>query len=560
MLANLPPEVQAYVAAQEAELGRKDAEMLGLSLSHAAAQKLLKHEMASVDAALSAERNAHTRAIQNRDTIIADLRLQLHGHKKHRFGSKSENSAQLALELILEEMEIEQAAETDDGDASSDAEAKPPRTPRKRKPFPKNLTRVVKTITPSDACTDCGGSFKVLGTDVMEELEYVPGHYIVNQIGRPRLACTCCEKVVQAEMPSRPIPKSFVGPALLAHILCCKNGYHLPLYRQSQMFANEGIDLSGSLMAGWVGKCTKLLERVSDAIRDHVFKAQAIFMDDTTVKLLQKGNGKGKNKTKTARLWVYARDETPWASGAPPAVWYQFSTSRGAEHPSKHLETYKGFAHADAYAGYNDAYRTGRVKEMACIAHVRREFFDLYQSAKLPVAGEAVLRIKKLYDVETQARHHPAAERVALRQEYAKPIFDDLEVWLKEQLGKISSKTPLAKAIKYALARLPKARPYLDNGFLELDNNTAERAVRPVTLGRKNYLFMGSEAGGKSAAIAYTLIETAKMNKVNPEAWLAWVLERIQDHPVNRIAELLPWAYQDMIDAAERDAEAENAA
>ncbi len=431
---------------------------------------------------------------------------------------------------------------------------------RKRKPFPKGLKRVQKTITPSDACTDCGGSFKVLGTDVMEELEYVPGHYIVNQIGRPRLACTCCEAVVQAEMPSRPIPKSFVGPALMAHILCCKYGYHLPLYRQSQMFANEGIDLSGSLMAGWVGKCTKLLERVSDAIRDHVFEAQAIFMDDTTVKLLQKGNGKGKNKTKTARLWVYARDETPWASGAPPAVWYQFSTSRGAEHPSKHLETYKGFAHADAYAGYNDAYRTGRIKEMACIAHVRREFFDLYQSAKLPVAGEAVLRLKKLYDVETQARFLPPAERVALRQEYAKPIFDDLEVWLKEQLGKISSKTPLAKAIKYALARLPKARPYLDHGFLELDNNTAERAVRPVTLGRKNYLFMGSEAGGKSAAIAYTLIETAKMNKVNPEAWLAWVLERIQDHPVNRIAELLPWAYQDMIDAAERDAEAENAA
>jgi transposase len=557
-LANLPPEVQAYVAAQVAELGRKDAEMLGLSLSHATAQKRLKDEMASVDAALSAERTAHARAIQNRDTIIADLRLQLHGHKKHRFGSKSESSAQLALELILEEMEIEQAAETED--EPSDAEAKPPRTPRTRKPFPKSLKRVQKTITPSDACTDCGGSFKVLGTDVMEELEYVPGHYIVNQITRPRLACTCCAKVVQAEMPSRPIPKSFVGPALMAHILCCKYGYHLPLYRQSQMFANEGIDLSGSLMAGWVGKCSKLLERVSDAIRDHVFEAQAIFMDDTTVKLLQRGHGKGKNKTKTARLWVYARKEDTWASVAPPAVWYQFSTSRGAEHPSQHLATYEGFAHADAYAGYNDAYRTGRVKEMACIAHVRREFFDLYESTKLPVAGEAVLRIKKLYDVETQARFLPPAERVALRQEYAKPIFDDLGVWLKEQLGKISSKTPLAKAIKYALARLPKARPYLDNGFLELDNNTAERAVRPVAVGRKNYLFMGSEAGGKSAAIAYTLIETAKMNKVNPEAWLAWVLERIQDQPANRIAELLPWAYQDMIDAAERDAEAENAA
>ena len=557
-LTNLPPEVQAYVAAQTAELSELKQAFLGSSLGHATVQKRLKDEMASVDAALSAERTAHARAIQNRDTIIADLRLQLHGHNKHRFGSKSESSAQLALELILEELEIEQAVETDD--EPSDAEAKPPRTPRKRKPFPKGLKRVQKTITPSDACTDCGGSFKVLGTDVMEELEYVPGHYIVNQIGRPRLACTCCEAVVQAEMPSRPIPKSFVGPALMAHILCCKYGYHLPLYRQSQMFANEGIDLSGSLMAGWVGKCTKLLERVSDAIRDHVFEAQAIFMDDTTVKLLQKGNGKGKNKTKTARLWVYARKEDTWASGAPAAVWYQFSTSRGAEHPSQHLATYEGFAHADAYAGYNDAYRTGRVKEMACMAHVRREFFDLYESTKLPVAGEAVLRIKKLYDVETQARFLPPAERVALRQEYAKPIFDDLEVWLKEQLGKISSKTPLAKAIKYALARLPKARPYLDHGFLELDNNTAERAVRPVAVGRKNYLFMGSEAGGKSAAIAYTLIETAKMNKVNPEAWLAWVLERIQDHPANRINDLMPWAYQDMIDAKNAEAEAKDAA
>lgn len=282
-LVDLPPEVQAFVAAQAAELARKDAEMLDLSLSHATAQQRLKDEMASVDAALSAERSAHARAIQNRDTIIADLRLQLHGHKKHRFGSKSESGAQLALELILEEFEIEQAAEADD--EPSDAEAKPPRTSRTRKPFPKGLKRVQKTITPSDACTDCGGSFKVLGTDVMEELEYVPGHYIVNQIGRPRLACTCCEAVVQAEMPSRPIPKSFVGPALMAHILCSKYGYHLPLYRQSQMFANEGIDLSGSLMAGWVGKCAKLLERVADAIRDHVFEAQAIFMDDTTVKL-----------------------------------------------------------------------------------------------------------------------------------------------------------------------------------------------------------------------------------------------------------------------------------
>ena len=538
-LADLPPDVQAYIAAQSAD-------MLGLNLTHAAAQKRLKSEMEATRATLTEERAAFSNALQSRDTIIADLRMQLDGHKKHRFGSRSESSAQLALELILEEHEIEQAAAADED--ASDVEAKPPRSPRVRKPFPKDLKRVQKRIMPSDACTDCGGSFRELGADVMDELEYVPGHYIVNQIIRPRLACTCCEKVTQAEMPSRPIPKSFVGPALMAHILCCKYGYHLPLYRQSQMFENQGIDLSGSLLASWVGKSTKLLERLSDAIRDHVFAAQAIFMDDTTVKLLQKGQGKGRNKPKTARLWVYARDEKPWGSTSPPAAWYQFSTSRGAEHPSKHLETYTGFAHADAYAGYNDAYRTGRVTEMACMAHVRREFTKVYESTKSATAREAIERIAELYEVEKRARFKSPRQRVALRQEYAKPIFDDLETWLRAQLNKISGKTPLAKAIKYALTRLPKARPYLDHGVLDLDNNTAERAVRPVTLGRKNYLFMGSEAGGDAAAIAYTLIETCKMNNVNPEAWLAWVLERIQDHPVKRINELLPWTYQAMLD------------
>ncbi len=546
-LTDLPPGVQAFIAAQAAELAGLRQEVLGLNLSHASAQKRLKTEM-------TAEKETFVRVIQNRDTIITDLRMQLDGHKRHRFGSRSESSAQLALELILEEHEIEQAADEDD--TTSDAKTTPPRTPRERKPLPKNLKRVQNRITPSNACTDCGGGFRELGADVMEELEYVPGHYIVNQIIRPRLACTCCETVVQAEMPSRPIPKSFVGPALMAHILCCKYGYHLPLYRQSQMFENEGIDLSGSLLASWVGKCTRLLERLSDAIRDHVFEGQAVFMDDTTVKLLKRGKGKGKNKPTTARLWVYARDEKPWGSLAPPAVWYQFSTSRGAEHPSKHLETYTGFAHADAYSGYNDAYRTGRVHEMACMVHIRREFVKLHDSTGSATAWQAIERIAKLYEVEKRARFKPPEARVALRQEYAKPIFDDLEVWLRAQLNRISSKTPLAKAIRYALTRLPKARPYLDHGFLEPDNNTAERAVRPVTLGRKNYLFMGSQAGGKSAAIAYTLIESCKMNDVNTEAWLAWVLERIQDHPVNRITELLPWNYQAMVVAQGTVAEA----
>lgn len=552
-ITDLPSDVQAFFAAQAAELARKDADILELTLTRAADKKRL-------NARLAKERETYLQTIKSRDTMIADLRMQLAGHKKHRFGSRSESSAQLALELILEDLEIAQAAETTGNvDAEADTEAKPPRTPRNRKPFPKGLKRNKQRIIPSDCCEDCGGSFKELGSDVMEELEYIPGHYIVNQLERPRMACTCCEKVVQAEMPSRPIPKSFVGPYLMSHILCSKYGYHLPLYRQSQMFENQGIDLSGSLLCSWVGKITKLLERLSDAIGDHVFKAQAIFMDDTTVKLLQKGKGKGKNKPITARLWNYVRDEVAWGSTSPAAVWYQFSTSRSAEHPSNHLESFEGFAHSDAYAGYNDAYSTGRIKQMACMVHIRREFYNLFESAKLPVAGEAVARIKKLYDVEKLARFKTPEERVALRQEYAKPIFDDLEVWLMEQLGKISKKTPLAKAIKYALTRLPKARLYLDYGFLELDNNTAERAIRPVTLGRKNFMFMGSETGGHSAAIAYTLIETAKMNKVNPEAWLAWVLERIQDHPVNRIDELLPWAYKAMMDKQNAAAETKEA-
>ena len=440
-LVDLPPDVQAYIAVQTAALAAKEADLLGLNLTHAAAQKRLKSEM-------DAERITYSQAIQNRDTIITELRMQLDGHRKHRFGSRSESLDQLALELVLEEHEIAQAVEVADEDAPiAEQEVKPPRTPRERKPFPKDLKRTQTRLTPGDACTECGGSVKELGEDIMEELEYVPGHYIVNQIIRPRLACTCCERVVQAEMPSRPIPKSFVGPALMAHILAGKYGYHLPLYRQSQIFANQGIDLSGSLLASWVGKCTKLLERVSDAIRDHVLAGQAIFMDDTTVRLLQKGNGKGRNKTKTARLWVYARDERPWGSTSPPAAWYQFSTSRAAEHPSKHLQTYEGFAHADAYAGYNDVYRTGRVTEMACMVHIRREFVKVFVQLSIrPWRGKPLSALPKLYDVEKAGPVQNApVDRVALRQEYAKPIFDDLEAWLREQLGRLSGKTPLGQ-------------------------------------------------------------------------------------------------------------------
>ena len=299
----------------------------------------------------------------------------------------------------------------------------------------------------------------------------------------------------------------------------------LPLYRQSQIFAREGIDLGRSTLTDWVGSSTALLEPLADAIGRHVLRGDAIFADDTPVKVLTPGAG----KTKTARLWAYARDERPWAGDAPPAAWYQFSTDRKAERPRDHLQNFEGWMHADGYAGFEELYRSGKVHEVACMAHIRRKFVDVHKAQGSAIAEEAIRRIARLYAVEKEARGQPPDKRRQIRQDKAKPILDDLEAWLHAQLPKISGKTPLAGAIRYALTRIKRLRPYLDHGILELDNNTAERSMRPIALGRKNYLFMGSEGGGKSAAIAYTLIETAKLNSVDPQAWLTDVLGRIAD-------------------------------
>nr|WP_309667250.1 IS66 family transposase [Tabrizicola sp.] len=253
--------------------------------------------------------------------------------------------------------------------------------------------------------------------------------------------------------------------------------------------------------------------------------------------MLAPGNG----KTQTARLWAYGRDERPWGGGIPPASWYQFSCDRKGQHPKDHLSEYTGWMHADGYAGFEDLYRTGEIREVACLAHVRRKFVDVHKAQGSAIADEAIRRIAQLYAVAKSARGLPPDKRVEIRQAGAKPAFNDLQAWLNTQLHDISGKSPLAAAIRYALTRLARLRPYLDHGILEIDNNTAERAMRPVALGRKNYLFVGSQTGGKSAAIAYTLIETAKLNGIDPHAWLADTLTCIADHKINRINELLPW-------------------
>jgi len=280
-----------------------------------------------------------------------------------------------------------------------------------------------------------------------------------------------------------------------------------------------------------------LLEPLAKAIGHHVLEGQAIFVDDTPIKMLAPGSG----KTKTARLWVYGRDERPWQSASPPASWYQFSIDRKGQHPKDHLGDYKGWMHADGYAGFEELYRRGNIHEVACMAHIRRKFVDIFKAQGSAIAEEAINRIAQLYAVEKAVRGSLPGERRTLRQLRAKPMFDNLENWLSAQLPKISGKTPLAAAIRYGLTRMKRLRPYLDHGFLELDNNTAERAMRPFALGRKNYLFIGSPGGGKSAAIAYTLIETARLNGVDPQAWLTDTLARIPDHKINRVEELAPW-------------------
>ena len=467
--------------------------------------------------------------VKSQAVLIAKLRHQLAGQRAHRFGASSETSEQLQLALEMSEIAI--AALTARLRLPDDTPADKP----KRKPIPDHIPRVEVELVPGGTeCAQCGGKLRRLGEDVTEELEYVPGRFIVNRIVRPRMACSGCDCFTQASLPSRPIERGRPGPGLLAHVLVNKYADHLPLYRQSQIFDREGLDLDRSTLADWVGKSTALLEPLADAIGRYVLSA-----DDTPISMLAPGTG----KTQTARLWTYARDERPWGGDAPPAAWYRFSGDRKGQHPKDHLARYRGWMHADGYAGFEDIYRSGAIREVACMAHVRRKFVDIHRSQGSPIAEEAISRIAQLYAVEKEARGSPPDVRVELRKAHAAPVFDDLERWLAVQLTTISGKSPLAAAIRYALTRMERLRPYLDNGILELDNNAAERSMRAIALGRKNYLFVGSEAGGKAAAIAYTLIETAKLNAIDPHAWLADTLARIQDYKITKVDDLLPWRW-----------------
>ena len=425
--------------------------------------------------------------VLSKQTEIENLNLLVLKLKRMHFGQRSEKiKAEIEqLELRLEELETNEAASGVVPAqlatiAVNPAAAKKPA----RRPLPAELPREIETIAPKqEACPDCGGNLRTLGEDVSEVLEYVPASFKVIRTVRPKLSCACCSRIVQEPAPHRPIDKGLAGPGLLAHVLVSKYADHLPLYRQSEIYARQGIELERSTMADWVGGSSRILRPLVEALKSYVLSGEKLHGDDVPVPVLEPGNG----KTKMGRLWTYVRDDRPAGQQAASAVWFSYSPDRKGEHPASHLKSYRGILQADGFAGFNKLYETGEIIEAACWAHVRRKFFDLQQGASSPVAKEALERIAKLYGIEKEIRGRSPDQRREERQARSRPLLEAMHAWLKGLMPKLSKKSELAKAIHYALGRWTALMVFVDDGRVEMDNNAAERALRTVAIGR-NYV------------------------------------------------------------------------
>jgi transposase len=539
----LPDDIEALKAALVAERSKR--------IDEAARAVRVEAELAVAKAKVSDDQ-----------ALIAHQRLQIEKLTRQLYGQHSERSVRLIDQMELGFEELESSASEDEVAAES-AVAKTTnvvaftRKRPARQPFPEHLPRE-RVVEPGPATCHCCGSARLrkLGEDITETLEVIPRQWKVVQHVREKFTCRDCEKISQAPAPFHVIARGWAGPSLLAMILFEKYGQHQPLNRQAERYAREGVPLSLSTLADQVGACCAVLTPLLRRLEGHVFAAERLHGDDTTVPVLAKG------KTDTGRCWVYVRDDRPFGGPDPPAAMFYYSRDRAGEHPQTHLADYAGIFQADAFGGYNKLYEAGRkpapIVEAACWVHARRPFFimaDLVANARRaaqgrtpgvisPLALEAVRRIDALFEIERSINGQSADRRRAVRQELSAPLVADLESWMREQRAKLSRGNDLAKAMDYLLKRWSAFTRFLDDGRICLSNNAAERALRGIALGRKSWLFAGSDRGGQRAAALYSLIVTAKMNEVDPQAWLADVLARIAGHPAHRIDELLPWNWQ----------------
>jgi transposase len=511
----------------------------------------LPDDIDALRAALAAERLARHEAearASGAEAMVAHLKLLIARLKRDKYGASSERGRKLLDQLELELGELVAAASEDAAKAEKAAEREgrtrrpgsPPRGQPVRAPLPSHLPRERVVIPGPTACPCCGGGrLSKLGEDITETLEVEPIRWKVIQTVRERFSCRSCETVTQPPAPFHPIARGRAGPNLLAMILEAKFGQHLPLNRQSETYALQGVELSVSTIAGWVGTCTANLAPLMALIDTHVLAAERLHGDDTTVPVLARG------KTVTGRVWTYVRDDRPFGGRAPAAAMFRYSRDRTAEHPNRHLAGYASILQADAYAGYNALYeadrKPGPITEAACWAHGRRKLFELAELSRAPLAIEAVRRIDAIFDAERAINGLPAEKRLAVRRQHIAPLVAELEAWMRESRGRLSRHNPVAKAMDYMLTRWEAFTGFLHDGRICLSNNAAERALRGIALGRKSWLFAGSDRGGDRAAAMISLIYTAKLNGVDPRAWLADVLARIADHPASRLDELLPW-------------------
>jgi len=496
------------------------------------------------------------------EAMIQELKLEIARLRRDKYGISSERRARLIeqLELQLEELETaatEDALAAEEKNAGTTTVRSFTRRRPVRKPFPEHLPRERVVVEAPDTCSCCGSDRIVkMGEDITETLEVIPRHWKVIQTVREKFTCRACEKISQPPAPFHAIPRGWAGPSLIAMIVFEKYGQHIPLNRQAERFAREGVELSLSTLADVIGHASVALQPILALIENHVRAAERLHGDDTTVPLLARGGAR------KARLWTYVRDDRPWNGGDPPAAFFRFSRDREKSNPNQHLAGWQGVLQADAYGGYNDLYREdrdpGAVTSALCWSHARRKFFELADIAGnvskgkpahqiSPVALEAVKRIDAIFDIEREINGLDPEARLSVRRELSRPLVDRLHDWLLEERARLSRHNKVAKAINYMFekkGRWQAFTAFLDDGRICLTNNAAERALRGVALGRKSWLFAGSERGGQRAAAMYTLIVTAKMNDIDPQAWLADVLARLPDMPASRVHELLPWNWK----------------